>query len=305
MFINKIMQPLGNPILVEFQNTRNIIKFFFSFLTCVLSIHAKSDVAKIEKGYVAYATENFYPYLEILLDSHKAFSKYPIVVFGINSDIPFSTDKYPLLIKRIIYVPFIDRDSIMFAKPKIILLSNIKNGIYVDADMILNDGVDNLFDNHKNIKNYPLCPEYIYDNNGQRLKDLMRAMKVSYKTLPYVQAQLIFSDKCKDFLIEWEKSCRRFKNLSMKVDHDESVLNVLLWKYNAKDCVNCWEPWYPLAYDYINDTLENHPNLGYERMIGKLHYYMFHGCKDTQISRNILNSLISKKVINQINIICK
>jgi len=138
------------------------------------------------------------------------------------------------------------------------------------------------------------------------------AYKISYDSIknklkrsPPGVAQLIFSEKCKDFLIEWEKSCRRFKKISMKVDHDESVLNVLLWKYNATDYINCWEPWYPLAYDYINDTLENHPKLGYERMIGKLHYYMFHGCKDTKISRNILDSLISKKIMNQININCK
>jgi hypothetical protein len=189
----------------------------------------------------------------------------------------------------------------MFAKPNIILLSNIKNGIYVDADMILNDGVDSLFGYHDQITNYPLCPEYVHDDGGVRLKPLMQLMRVHTKTIPYVQAQLIFSDRCKEFLINWKNMSQRYKKTSMKIDHDESVLNVLLWKYKATNYLNCWEPFYPIAYDYINDTFENHTKFGYEHMIGKLFYYMFHGCKDLKKSREILNRLILKKQIKTVD----
>jgi len=247
----------------------------------------------IEKGFVAFATPDFFPYIEILLESIKAFSKYPIVVFGINSDIPFSTEKYPFLIKRRWNLKSLDRDSIMFCKPDIILASQIKNGIYVDADMIVNDGVDNLFENHSKITTYPLCPKFVFDPNNQ--KKVMNAMGVTEKTMPYVQAQLIFSEKCKPFLIEWKKSCMQFRKESRVAEHDETVLNVLLWKYKATQFVKCWEPWYPTAYDYINDSLEFHNNSCYKDFIGDIDYYMFHGCKNINESKKILNLLIQKK----------
>ena len=269
---------------------------------CVVSIQADlhaNDEYIFEEAFVAYATEDFFPYMEILLDSIKAFSKRPIVVFGLNADIPFSSNKYPFMTKKRIDIHPLSRENIMFTKPKIILQSKIRRGIYVDADMILNQGCDELFTHHEAITNYPLCPIFVFDPNNQ--SSVMDAMGVVRKTMHYVQAQLIFSEKCHQFLKEWESSCITYRELAKHADHDETVLNVLLWKYGATDSIRIWEPFYNLAYDYLNESFDMHYKYGYINFINKIDFYMFHGCKNVNESNMILKFLIEKARYNSLS----
>ena len=60
---------------------------------------------EIKEGFVCYATENYFPILQVMLDSVKAFSNRPVVAFGVNADIPFSLEEYPFLIKKRVNIP--------------------------------------------------------------------------------------------------------------------------------------------------------------------------------------------------------
>src|SRR5258708_3671828 len=92
----------------------------------------------LEEAFVTFRNKNYFPLMEVLLDSVKAFSTRPIVVFGINATVPFSYEKYPFMIKRRIDVD--NPNGVQFEKPRVLLESRILRGVYVDGDIILNDG---------------------------------------------------------------------------------------------------------------------------------------------------------------------
>ncbi|HEY5236700.1 MAG TPA: hypothetical protein VIJ14_11020, partial [Rhabdochlamydiaceae bacterium] len=117
-----------------------------------------TDNGLIEEAFVTYATANYFPLVEALLDSIKVFSTRPIVVFGVNADIPFSSDKYPFMVKKRIDLDSQSKESVFFAKPKAILESGVLRGIYVDSDIVLNVGFDVLFEQCKRDVTYPICP---------------------------------------------------------------------------------------------------------------------------------------------------
>jgi len=246
----------------------------------------------IEEGFVTYGTENYFPLIEALLDSIKAFSTRPIVVFGINADIPFSYEKYPFMIKKRIDIDSLSKESVFFTKPRVILESNIRRGVYVDADIILNDGFDILFEHCKTVPEFPLCPIFPWEVNNQQ--PIMDALVVTQKSIPYVHAPLIiFSDSCIPFIQEW-----RIENIKLgyiAACHDETILNVLLWKYKADRYINLCDPYYALAYDYLGGGTRQHYKHGYGKWIGKIDFYTFHGCKNGEEIKAILNLLIARK----------
>jgi len=110
----------------------------------------------IEAAFVTFATANYFPLLEVLIKSVHEFSTRPIIAYGINSDIPFSVEKYPQLIKRRIDdLQYGAMPLIYYQKFNTILKSNIKYGVYVEADDIVNYAVDDLFEYCKTIEKYP------------------------------------------------------------------------------------------------------------------------------------------------------
>lgn len=263
---------------------------------------SKSRAMTIPEAYVTFATENYFPLLEVLLDSVKAFSTRPIVVFGVNADVPFSQKKYPFMIKRRIDIPSSSKESVFFAKPRVFLESRISHGVYLDADIILNEGCDILFTHCQKITDYPLCPVFPWEVNNQQA--VMEAMGVANKSMQYVHAPLIiFSGKCLPFLRQWRKYNISYGALAPC--HDETILNVLLWKYKAKTSINLCDPYYALAYDYLRGGVEQHQLHGYKDWVGKIDFYTFHGCKSAGEARNILALLIEKKQSGEAGKACK
>lgn len=246
----------------------------------------------IEEAFVTFATENYFPILEVLLNSIEAFSSRPIVVFGINKDVPFSNEKYPFMIKKRIDLSSASRTSIFFAKPQVILEAGILRGIYVDADMILNEGFDVLFEHCKRDINYPLSPTFPWEVNNQQL--LMQALGVTKKSMQYVHAPLIvFPANCRPFIREWLQVNLDFGNLA--VCHDETVLNVLLWKHEITDSIPLCDPFYALAYDYLDGKTVQHVSHGYKDWVGQIDFLTFHGCKSGREAKEILNRLIARR----------
>src|SRR5581483_9878849 len=232
----------------------------------------------IEEGFVAFATRSYFPILEVLIKSVHAFSTRPIVVFGINDDIPFSTTKYPHLIKKRIDVN-LNEFHIFYQKPRIIAHSGIKYGIYVEADDIVAPNIDEMFTWCKNVQDYPLCP--IHPNNVNVLPDIMQSIGVKNKSMPYVHGHIVFAPSCKHFILEWLKACYMYKEVASKQNYDESILNVLLWKYNAVTYLPPYDPFCTLYVDYINNKNGNH-TINY--CDNNIVPFMFHGAKNIQIA---------------------
>tara|TARA_Y100000591_G_C21770285_1_gene665199 strand:+ start:145 stop:888 length:744 start_codon:yes stop_codon:yes gene_type:complete len=239
------------------------------------------------KAFVSFTTNNHYCKLtEIMIESVHLFSKYKIILYCINFDKPIYYNKYPNLICKTI-----EKSSdvnIYYMKPKIIcdaiINMNVTNGIYIEADDILNYNIDHLFNQCNNIKNYPLCPIHPRDPNNQQV--IMNKLDVKYKSMPYVHAHIIFSYTCYEFINEWYKTCIDLGNIGL--NWDETILNVLLWKYNNQDYITkSYDPYFTCVYDFdsYKEKYPEYANLQFEEIM------MFHGCKNYNEAKKILNIL--------------
>lgn len=237
----------------------------------------------IEEAFVAFATENYFPLLEVLLESLQQFSTRPVVAWGINADIPFS---FPHLIKKRLDVPA--GTDMYHLKPRIIRDSGIRYGVYLDADTVVNQEIDNLFALSRLGKHYPICPINSHAHYDEQ--PLMDALKVTVKTIPYIHSSCImFSNKCHDFLDEWYQAGIRYKDLALH--SDERTLNVLLWKHNAHHYAPFCSPFYGMVDCFLAGQKV-------PRGFGSLeefHYYMFCSCKDPKQAREMLNKLVAFK----------
>jgi hypothetical protein len=235
-------------------------------------------------AYVAFATQNYFSILKVTLDSHKEFSKQPFIVYGINADIPFSTQEYPLLIKRRMDVD-LTQEHIFYVKPKVIYHANITNGVYIEADDVLNENVDTLFEICPIVKNIPFCP--IHPQDPQNQQAVMQAMEVIAKTTPYVHAaHVIFTSSCLPFIQEWYQNCLAFGHLGQ--NYDETVLNVLLWKHKATECVGAFDPYYGSLQAYLQGRLPTEHGYTPAHHVS---FHTLHGCKDAQQSAEIFQVL--------------
>lgn len=249
-----------------------------ALLCCmVLSVQANPS-----EGFVTFATSNYFDLLKVTLDSAHEFSSRPVIAYGINADIPFSTAEYPRLIKRRLDVD-LSKTHIFFIKVRIILESGLDYGIYIEADDILNNGVDALFDVCKTIQDYPLCPLHPKDPENQY--QIMRLMGVTKKTMPYVHAHILFAHTCRAFLQEWYDACLQYGR--MAANYDETILNVLLWKHGATNYVPVYDPY----FESIRAWREGRLPVEHGYTQSPINYYMLHGCKDPQQAAFILELL--------------
>lgn len=233
-----------------------------------------------QEAWIAFATENYFPLMEVTIASVHAFSTRPIIVVGINADLPFSTEQYPQLIKKRVEVDF-SQGSIFNQKPRSILESGLDYGIYIEADDVLSAGCDTLFEYAHRETPYPLCPTHPADPNDQRT--LMNALGVPEKTMPYVHGHVIFSKACMPFIAEWLQLC--FTHTHLAPNFDETILNVLLWKHGTTEQVPLYDPFYQVIYGYLEMPHEATEQTPYSE------WKMFHGCKDHYHSWDLLSQL--------------
>lgn len=103
----------------------------------------------------------------------------------------------------------------------------------------------------------------------------------------YVHGHVLFSQECMPFIKEWYDLCVQYHE--MAGNSDETILNVLLWKYDVADYAPVYDPWYEHYHAYL---LGKSTRYGYKKIDSPIYYYMFHGCKNIEESRRILQSLI-------------
>jgi hypothetical protein len=249
------------------------------FFLSVSSIYANNSSVPKE-AWIAFATSNYFDLLEVTIASVHDFSTKPIIVVGVNADIPFSNEKYPNMIKKRVDAD-LNKFSIFYQKPRIILESGLEYGVYIEADDILNSGCDNLFNFAYEEREYPLCPLHPQDPNNQQ--QLMKILGVTSKSMPYVHGHVIFSYRSMPFIKEWYETSLKYANSAP--NFDETVLNVLLWKHNITEQVYTYDPWQGRIVEYMQLTSDEAMNPPF------CYWYMFHGCKNPKNAWEILQKL--------------
>lgn len=230
------------------------------------------------EAWITFATSNYFELLEVTIASAHAFSSRPIIAVGVNADIPFSQEKYPRLIKKRINLD--NLSFIFYQKPRIMLESGLKYGVYIEADDILNRGCDDLFEYARLEREYPLCPTH--PNDPDDVFNIMEILKVNRKSMHYVHGHVIFSHKCMPFIKEWYETCLQYPHAPAN-HSDEIVLNVLLWKKGITEQVPLYDPWYENVVNYLNATPTVRDASPYS------YWKMFHGAKDPRIAWQVFD----------------
>lgn len=258
---------IGNPYETHLQSdlTKAVMLERYPTLECIYANQYYGYyVSKkiLDKAFVLYATEPYFDTVSACVQSLHEFSKYPIFVYMLNSDlvVPNATtirwncdieeinynskeqfyinrvdDKiYNILIQR----PLIAKDCLKFSN----LLA------YVDSDSIATPFVDNIF--NYEVTNYPLFTESIYDIlllNGKADLEIpicdflgidyheCRKQRPQYRQSGY----FLYNTNCSQFLELWTETCN---HPTIKADfkkyapyHEETIANGLLWKNNYLD----------------------------------------------------------------------
>jgi hypothetical protein len=245
----------------------------------------------IEKGFVTFLTRNSEQLTSVLLKSVLQFSKHPIVVCGVDYEpvLPFRSDQ--IICKQINNTR---RQSIYYQKFNCILNSGIRNGVYVEGDDILNYRIDELFDECP-VDNFPKAPKHPQDPDNQQR--IMSRLNIQRKSQEYVHGHIIFSESCKGFIEECYAVCQHIGKV--EANWDETVLNVLLWKYGRTDTATkyVFDPYYDMYRYYLAQEHKETDFLhGYKGL--KLAYHMIHGSKNPQEANMIFERL--KAVRNQV-----
>jgi mannan polymerase II complex MNN10 subunit len=154
-------------------------------------------------------------------------------------------------------IGIVDRNDlgtyITLSRKPLILLDAINNGleegIFLDADGIAKENIDTAFEYLSDCTSYPLVGEGMFeymmlDGRGDPFvgdtleKPLMDLLGVTDRTMYYVATNFIlFTNKMKPFIEEWAKLADHPTILSNNSwyapYHDETLVNVLLWKHKA------------------------------------------------------------------------
>lgn len=243
----------------------------------------------MKEGYVVFVNQNkkYIELTNILIESVITFSTRPIEVFSINFDYKHSSNR--VLNKRI-NLTNENFENICYSKLYSSYNSIFDYGIQLDSDFIITKEMDKLFDECYKIETTPFGSIHPSDPNNQH--NIMSYLGVNDKTQPYVHATYLFSNKCKDFL----KECFLLSNeLQSKGiiphNYDETILNVMLWKYKSINTTITYDPY----YDYfINRSDENKLTHGYGDL--PINFYSCHGEKDPIRAKEILNKLINSEL---------
>jgi ADP-heptose:LPS heptosyltransferase len=153
--------------------------------------------------------------------------------------------------------------SILFKSD--IILDSLENQkldecIYIDSDILPNNNMNKLFKYFKEIKNYPLIQNglfnyYINDgrgnpfvNNGFDKTKILEypimekfSIPIENRTYYSVTSIIVYNKKCLDFIKEYDKINKMISKWSVNdIKYyfpflDETTFNILLWKYKYND----------------------------------------------------------------------
>jgi autotransporter strand-loop-strand O-heptosyltransferase len=234
---------------------------------------------KADKMYVLYANASYYSTVCMAVESIQQFSNIPITVYLLNDhrEVPGANTVYwECDIKDVSQEVYIDRDdsriyNLLIKRPLIVkhALEHFANTIcYVDSDSVATQYVDSIFDMYNTECGHPYFVEGIYDylhNNGRGGADSKEDLSTTlehpacelFNVNQYVRERyrqtgyFVAGKNTINFLDEWYWMCTHptiLENPQIYAPyHEETIVNVLLWKYNIHQ---------GLPYIYTNAGLD-------------------------------------------------
>ncbi|NBW33780.1 MAG: autotransporter strand-loop-strand O-heptosyltransferase [Cytophagia bacterium] len=272
-----------------------------------------TEDSRWEKAYVLYATKSYKDTVQACVNSIRAFSDLPILVYMLNSDVEIDgavTIEWNCDVKDIAQDKYIKRANsdiyrILIQRPAVVkdALRYAKTVAYIDSDSVATRYVDTIFNYFPEKSTHPYFVEGIYDwmiLNGWGGADSRDNLTT---TLEYPACQLFGVDQsvrdkyrqtgyfvagqwCESFLDEWMWMCNHpsiLQNPQYYASyHEETIANVLLWKYKYLD---------GLPYIYVNGSLDAVNNLKFNGIKQHLSHFVaipahenellfYHGEKD-------------------------
>ena len=252
----------------------------------------------MKQAFVLYANDSYADTVEACVHSIITHSSIPVIVYMLNSDRIIKnalTIRWDCDVAETKQNKFIDRSDINIYKLLIQRPLIVKDAInkfaytvaYVDSDSVATKYVDNIFNMFDNDSNYPYFVEGIYDylhvgdrGGAMSRDDLSTTLEHpacelfgvdQYVRERYRQTGYFVANKnCIDFLDEWYQMCTHPEvmadNSYYAAYNEETIANVLLWKYNIQK---------GLPYIYMNAGLDlvnlidnNNIFIGQDYMIG-------------------------------------
>ena len=225
-----------------------------------------------KRAFITFINERYKDLVDRLIQSIELFSEYPIIVYSYNFE--FKHDSKNVFCKKIedseLSLPvftnvdlqngkigIVDRGDFntyyTLSRKQTILLDALNNGleegIFLDADGLVKENIDESFEYLKDCENYPLVGKGLFEYmmlcgkgnpfTGDTLEmPMMNLLGVYERTMHYVQTNfIVFNKNCKNFFEECVKVSNNKNILSHNLlyapYHDETIINVILWKYKA------------------------------------------------------------------------
>ena len=203
----------------------------------------------VEKAYVLYATPSYINTVQGCVNSIKAFSNIPVMVYMLDSDLKVEgakTINWKCNVEDVFQRDYIDRKDpkiydILIQRPLIVkdALSRANVVAYVDADSVATDQVDNIFSFFNENSVHPYFVEGIYnylmiDGVSEIEKPILELFGAERKQMYRQTGYFVAGQSCIGFLDEWWDMCN---HPEIKANpkhyapfHEETVANVLLWK---------------------------------------------------------------------------
>jgi hypothetical protein len=229
------------------------------------------------------------------IESVIQFSKHPIIVYCVDfaSDNVFIEKEFienPQVIFRTIkntlsnvyyYKPFVIADA---------LKQGLLTGYYIESDDIITPYADAFLTNSLRSISYipisPIHPEdlifhFFTEPGDTEIPPLDILAGCNKQSQHYTHGHVLFTTHCLPFILQWLDICTSSMDYYSYRNADETVLNLLYWKYN---CQNHHLPIIDPYYDSFYTTFD----------IKDTFICSFHGCKDPIQQRKLLYDIKSK-----------
>lgn len=232
---------------------------------------------------ITNSQKNYIELLDVLLDSVHLFSTRPIIIFAIDFDLKINSTRHSrVIIERISQK---DCGSTIFAcKFLAIISSEVKYGVQLEADSVVNYNIDLLFDMiHLWPYDLPLAPKHPDDPHNYQY--YMQQYRVKYRSIPYMHGTFVWSYRAYPFIRQILTYMQ--KGAFSDANCDETAMNIMLWKAKANHILCKYDPFGPIYIEKYEQSQSTPTCSPYCDGV----YLIFHGQKDSLISRNILERL--------------
>ena len=232
---------------------------------------------------ITNSRKNYVQLLDILLDSVHLFSKRPVIVFTVDFDLIINQTRHSrVIVERI--SQYDCGPNIFACKLLAIVSSEVKYGVQLEVDSVVNYNIDLLFDVlHVWPYDLPLAPKHPDDPRNYRY--YMRKYRVRSRSTPYMHAAFAWTFRAYPFLEHILALMQR--GAFQDANADETAMNVMLWKVKNNHTLCKYDPYGPL---YI-DKYEQLQNISTCSPYCDGVYLVFHGQKESSVSQNIFERL--------------